>query len=163
MIIVERKVIMRKFLLSLVAALSLGGAAYAVTGQPPIPATGPGLVDGTWLRALAGGMNQSFMTAPAALGTTQATAFVVPSGMSLMAFATVPSGTGASLPPALPGSCLIVFNHDAANSLTVYPSVRNNPVTGTQDTFQGTTPASTSTITHGISVRFCSVTAGFWN
>lgn len=156
---------MRKFLISLAAVFALGSAAYADTGQPPIPATGPGLVDGTWLRALAGGQNQSFLSSATALGTTQATAFVIKSGIQLVAFGSVPSGTGASMPPALPGSCIIVFNHDAANTLTVYPAVKNNPTTGNQDVFQvsGGSAATTSTIAHGGSTRYCSATAGLWN
>ena len=157
---------MRKMLLSAVAILSLGvGAAHAanvnpVVGQPPLPSRGPGLVDGTWLNGLAGGMNMLYQNGLTAAGTNQATAFPIQSGIALVEFSTVASGTGANLPTALPGQCVIVFNH-GANTLTVYPAVRNNPVTGGQDTIAGATSATITTAVG--SARYCAGVAGKWN
>lgn len=156
---------MRKFLLSLIGVLALGGAVSAYTvGQKPLPATGPGLVDGTWLNALAGGMNQVYKNGLTALGTNQGTALVLAAGIQLIEFDSVPSSTGAAMPQAMAGQCVVVFNHDAANTLTLYPAVRNNPTTGNQDVFEtGSGTATSSTIAHGLSTRYCSAKDGFWN
>lgn len=60
------------------------------------------------------------------LGTTQATALPIHSPLNV--FSSVPSGTGAVLPGALPSgmmqgdSCLVV-NNDSTNALLVYPPV----------------------------------------
>src|SRR6185437_2413406 len=111
-----------KILLGASAAVLIGlGATYAwavnpVVGQPPIPSRGPGLVDGTWLNGLAGGQNQLYINGLTALGTNQATGYAIASGISLVGFASVPSGTGADMPTALPGTCVSGFNHDSANT-----------------------------------------------
>src|SRR6185312_9754482 len=116
--------------------------------------------DGTWLNGLAGGQNMIYQNGLTAAGSSQTTALAISPGIALVELSTVGSGTGINLPTALPGQCVIVFNH-GSNTLTVYPAVRNNPVTGSQDTIGGSTSATLTTATG--SARYCSGTAGKWN
>ena len=140
-------------LLAAVAALFIASAAFGATyGTPPTPATGPGLVDGTWLNALAGGQNQAVQSGISAAGSTQAGATQLGAGISLFSIDTVASSTGVALPMCLAGSRLSIYNN-GANTLTVYPTVPNNSVTGSQDTINNGT--STTQTTHVSKTYYC--------
>lgn len=107
------------------------GTAFAVTGTPP--GTGPSLIDGAWLNALAGGLNNTFQSGITAAGTTQATATALTSGVKLVEIDTAAGNTGVNLPSALAGASINIYNA-GANIVTVYPAVANNPITAIQDT-----------------------------
>ena len=121
------------------------GTAYAVIGTAPTD--GPQLVDGTWLQGLAGGHNRIYQYGFTAVGTTQATALQLPTRVALMEVDTTTASTGVALPPALKGVTTSLYNN-GASTLTVYPSIQNNPVTAAQDTINNSTTWSGGLATH---------------
>lgn len=149
---------MKKLFAVLAAVFAAGSIAYATVGTPPIPSNGMGLVDGTWLNGLAGGLNSSYQYGLTAAGTTQATATQLPSGMKLMETDTVGSSTGVALPFCYQGTEFKLYNN-GAQTLTVYPNVTNNPTTGVQDTINNGT--SVTMTTHTAEEFFCAKT-GIW-
>jgi hypothetical protein len=146
---------------AIAAALFLACAlpALAVTGQPPIPSNGPGLVDGTWLNGLAGGLNNAYQYGFTAAGTNQSTALQLPSGFNLMELDTVAASTGVALPPCLQGTSLSIYNN-GASTVTVYPSIANNPITAGQDTINNAT--SVTIATHVVNYFACAKN-GVWS
>jgi hypothetical protein len=146
---------LRDMVLGAIVCASIG-AAMAVVGTPP--GTGPGLTDGAWLTGLAGGQNFSYQYAFTAAGTTQATALQLPAGIHLMEVDTTASSTGVALPPCLQGTALMLYNN-GASTLTVYPSIANNPITAAQDTIDNSTSASVAT--HVSEIAFCAKN-GVW-
>ena len=132
--------------LCFVAALSF--SAYAVVGTPPIPATGPGLVDGTWLNGLASGQNFLFQNGLTAVGTNQATALQLVPGSRFYEIDTSGSGggTGIALPPCVAGAEVSIVNN-TAYTIDIYPAIANNALTAAQDTIQNTTSTSQTTYT----------------
>ena len=132
--------------------------AFAVTGTAPVP--GFQTPDGTWLLGLAGGLNNSYQSGITAAGTTQATATQLPSGIALMEVDTAAASTGVNLPPCLPGTEFGVYNN-GAQTLTIYPTVPNNPVTGAQDTINNGTTLSGGVATHVLQYFSCAK-AGVW-
>lgn len=128
---------MRKLLFSLLAAGLIGTSAFALTGQPPIPATGPGLVDGTWLNGLAGGTNQIYASGLTSTGGVSSTALQLSQGIRLFEIDTAPtSNGGVNLPVCVAGGDISVYNA-TSNVLNVYPSLLINTTTATQDTLDG--------------------------
>lgn len=152
-----------KKLIGLFIGLSLfaGVAAIAGTGNPPVPATGPGLVDGAWLNGLAGGQNESFQSGITAAGTTQATATQLSSGIALMEVDTVPASSGVALPQCLKGTELSIFN-STSTTLIYYPAKANNPVTAAQDTINGGTSLSVTGASGGVVSFFMCAKDGVW-
>jgi len=127
------KNIFRAFAIGLALSAS---AALAAVGTPPLSRGSFSTIDQSWLSALAGGQNQAFVSGVAAAGTTQATATALTGGIALVE---IDSGTGGfNLPACLAGTGLWVYNKSGA-TLTAYPAVANNPVTGSQDTINGST------------------------
>jgi hypothetical protein len=133
------------------------GAALAVTGTPP--GTGPGLVDGAWLNGVAGGQNATFVSGITCTGTTQANAFQLTPGFTLIEIDAAAGGTGCNLPTAIPGVEISIFNNTANNALNIYPTVPNNPATGAQDTINNTTSVQ---ITSRAAKYFWSAKTGNW-
>jgi hypothetical protein len=133
-------------------------AAFAVVGNPPV--NGFGAVDGTWLNGLAGGLNNVYQSGITAAGTTQATATQLPSGVALVEVDTAAASTGVALPPCLPGTELNLYNN-GAQTLSVYPTVPNNPVTAAQDTINNGTSLSGGIATHTLQYFSCAK-AGVW-
>lgn len=131
--------------LAIVGALLTGSAALAGVGTPPTPSNGPGLVDGTWLNGLAGGLNNSYQNAIAALGSAQSTAAQLPSGIELMEVdtATNSTATGIALPFCFQGTEFNIYNNTGV-TLTAYPNNTNNPITAAQDTINNSTTFSMS-------------------
>lgn len=112
-------------------------AAFALTGTPP--GTGPQLVDGQWLNGLAGGTNLAYQSGIIAAGTTHATSTQLPANIALIEVDTATaSTTGVSLPPCIAGTQLTLVNN-SGQTLTVFPSIANNPLTAAQDTVNGAT------------------------
>lgn len=130
--------------------------SLAATGTPP--GTGPALVDGQWLNGLAGGVNNTYQSGITAAGTTQATAFQLPAGIALMEIDTVPASSGVALPSCLAGTEAAIYN-STATTVTVYPSIRNNPNTSSQDTIN---TASTLPITTHVITWFACAKDGNW-
>lgn len=118
------------------AAVAASGLALAATGQ--VPVNGFGAVDGTWLLGLASGTNYTYQSGISAAGTTQATATPLTPGMYLVEIDTVAGSTGINLPTCVPGTQLQIYNN-GSNTLTIYPSVANNPATSAQDTINNAT------------------------
>jgi hypothetical protein len=137
------------------------GTAVALTGTPPTPSNGFGMVDGAWLNGLAGGQNETYQSAISAAGTTQATATVVPAGIALVEVDTVPASSGIALPSAIAGTEIQIFN-STATTMKIYPSVANNPVTGVQDTINGGTSLTVTGASGGtVSALMCAKN-GVW-
>lgn len=138
-----------------IAFMLFAGAAYATVGNPPV--NGYQLPDGTWLLGVAADQNNSYQSGIAAAGSGQSTAVQVPSGIALVE---IDSGTGGyALPSALAGTEVIVYNNSGA-TLTAYPNVKNNPITGSQDTINGST--SLGSLATGTSSVFGCAKNGVW-
>ena len=135
-------------------------SAFAVVGTPPIPSTGFGAVDGTWLNGLAGGSNFAYQYGFTAVGTNQATALQLPANIYLLEVDTAGSGgaTGVALPPCLQGTQIRVLDN-TAYTIDVYPSATNNPITAAQDTINNST---STTITTYASKTFSCGKNGVW-
>ena len=135
---------MRKTIASMIGGAILAGAiatAYATIGQPPLPATGPGLVDGTWLNGLAGGANVLGVFGVTSTGVTSATASQLSQGFRLYQVDTAPtSNGGVNLPLCAAGLDVTVINN-SSNTLLVWPSLLVNSLTSTQDTLDGVNSA----------------------
>jgi hypothetical protein len=136
-------------------------SALAVVGQPPVPATGFGMVDGTWLNGIANGQNYSYQSGISAAGTNQATATQLPAATYMIEVDTTSSSTGVAIATCLPGTQFILYNN-GANPLAVYPTVPNNPVTAAQDTINNGTSLSGNLASHA-SIAFACAKAGNWN
>lgn len=142
------------------ALVCLGFLAHAVVGQPPIPSNGFGAVDGAWLNGLAGGSNFAYQSGITAAGTTQATATQLPANVYLVEVDTAAASTGVNLPPALKGAALTVYNN-GAQTLAVYPTVPNNPITAAQDTINNGTSWSGGVATH-VKISCSAAKDGVW-
>jgi hypothetical protein len=134
----------RKLAIAILALVGCASGALAV-GNPPLQNGGFATIDQTWLNGLAGGQNNNSLSGVAAAGSNQATATPLSAGNALVE---IDSGTGGfNLPPCFAGTELWVLNNSGA-TLTAYPAVANNPVTGAQDTINGSTSkGSLSTVT----------------
>ena len=124
------------------------------------PHSGFQTVDGDWLNAIAGGQNASFVSGITAAGTTQATSTPLLPGNTLIEVDTAAASTGVSLPPAIAGTELSIYNN-GANTLAVYPAIANNPITGIQDTINNGTSLSGGMATHTSAYFFCAKN-GIW-
>lgn len=127
------------------------------TGTPP--GNGFQLVDGVWLQGLAGGSNATFQNGLTAAGSSsQAGALQLAAGITLFETDTVSSNTGVALPPAIAGTEISLYNN-GSSTLTVYPSIVNNPITSAQDTINNST--STTANSHTSLYFFCAKN-GVW-
>lgn len=124
-----------------------------MTGIPP--SLGPLLADGAWLQGLANGQNSSYISGIAAAGTTQATATQLPPNFRMIQVDTVPVGSGVALPPAVPGTEILLYI-SPNQTIIIYPSILNNPLTGTQDTVNNGSSLSVTGASQGAPrVIFC--------
>jgi hypothetical protein len=151
---------MKKLLATFAAVFAAGSIAWAAVGIPPIPSNGPGMVDGTWLNGVVGGLNYSYQSGFTAAGTTQATSLQLPSGIYLMEVDTAAASTGVALPPCIQGTHFFIYNN-GAQTLTIYPSIVNNPITAAQDTINNGTSLSGGLATHTPETFFCAKN-GVW-
>ena len=108
------------------------GAAFAVTGQPPLTGIGPNMPDGVWLNGVAAGLNFTYQSGLTAVGSTQATALQLGSGIYLFEVDTSGSGgaTGIALPECVAGAVVNLLNN-TAYTIDVYPAVANNSALAT--------------------------------
>ena len=135
-------------------------------GVPPIPATGPGMVDGTWLNGLAGGQNFSYQSGIVAkAGGTQALATPLPIGIYLIEVDTVANtGDSVALPQCFQGSSLLIRNA-GSGTLDVYGNVANNPLlsTATADTINAVAGSTAYTLTTNTNAIFFCAKNGAWS
>ena len=135
-------------------------------GVPPIPATGPGMVDGTWLNVLAGGQNFSYQSGiTAKAGGTQALATQLPVGIYLIEVDTVATtGDSVALPQCFQGSSLLIRNA-GSGTLYVYGNVANNPLlsTATADTINAVAGSTAYTLTTNTNAIFFCAKNGAWS
>ena len=139
---------MKKLLLGTVigAVIAASVAALAgVVGRAPPANGGFRLMDSAYVLGISQGVNNTFTNGLVGAGTTQATATVLPANTKLYELDTVASSTGFTLPFALTGTLLHIYNN-GAQTATIYPNVTSNPVTGAQDTINNGT--STTILTH---------------
>jgi len=123
------------------------------------PTTGFQPVDNDWLNGLSGGHNFTFQNGLTAAGSSsQATALQLADRIAYFSIDTVGSNTGVALPAALAGVEISIYNN-GAQTLTIYPSIANNPVTAAQDTINNST--STTATTHTGAYFFCAKN-GVW-
>jgi hypothetical protein len=134
------------------------GTAFAVVGTAP--GTGPSLIDGAWLNALAGGQNRAYIYGITAAGTNQATATQLTGGYAQYEVDTASASTGVALPACLQGSVLNVYNN-GLQTLSIYPQIANNPVTTAQDTINNGTSFSGGLATHTLAIFSCAKN-GVW-
>lgn len=149
---------LKKLLYGLLGALAVAaiGPAMAVIGNPP--QTGFALVDGDWLNGLAAGHNRVFLSGITAAGTTQATATQLAPRIAMYQVDTVGASSGVALPPCTAGATTSLYNA-SGTTLTIYPSITNNPLTAAQDTINSAT--SFSLATHVLFVGYCAKN-GVW-
>jgi hypothetical protein len=116
------------------AILALVGCASGVMAAGPLQSGSYATIDQGWLYDLSGGRNRTYQSGVAAAGSGQSTATQLSGGVALIM---IESGTGGfNLPTCKAGTGLWVYNKSGA-TLTAYPTVANNPVTGAQDTING--------------------------
>lgn len=150
---------MKKLLFGTVIGFSIAAvSAWAVTGKAPPANGGFRMMDSAFILGISQNINNTFTNGLTGAGTTQATATVIPPSMSLVEFDTVASSTGFSLPFALPGVVIDIYNN-GAQTATIYPSVANNPVSAAQDTINNGTSATLAT---HVQLHCMSAKAGVW-
>lgn len=120
--------------------------------QGIIPKDGFGLQSAEWLTGLINGVNYTYANGISAAGSTQATATQLPGNTALVEIDTVGASQGVALPGAYAGTDFCIYNN-TATTLTVYPQITNNLVTGVQDTINNTT--STTINAHVGGYFFC--------
>lgn len=116
-----------------------------------VPGSGPQLIDGVWANGVAAGQNASYLYGVAAAGSNQAGSTQLAPGYTLIEVDTN-SGAGVALPEAVQGTEISIYNN-SANTLTVYPAIANNSLTGSQDTINNGT--STTATAHTSLYLFC--------
>jgi hypothetical protein len=134
--------------------LFVAGGAVALVGTPPNPFGGFAPIDQAWVLGVANGQNSSFQSGLTATGNSQATALQIAASIGLIEVDTVASGTGIALPACVAGTELSVYNN-GANTLTVYPSILNNGLTGAQDTISRATTLTGGMATNTTNYFFC--------
>jgi hypothetical protein len=124
------------------------------------PLNGFELIEGRWLNGIVNGVNFTPVAGVIAMGTTQATAAAIPPGNFLVSVdvSTAGTGLGGSLPFAIAGTSLMLYNN-TANVITIYPSVANNPKTAAQDTINN---AASMTVAAHTAEIFFSPKTGIW-
>lgn len=124
------------------AILALVGCASGALATGPLQNGSYATIDQGWLYDLSGGRNRTYQSGVAAAGSGQSTATQLSGAVALVM---IESGTGGfNLPTCKAGTTLWVYNKSGA-TLTAYPTVANNPVTGAQDTINGATSKSSLT------------------
>jgi hypothetical protein len=136
------------------------GAALATVGIAPNAPSGFAMIDQAWILGVANGQNSSFVSGLTATGSTQAGALQIAAGIGLIEVDTAAASTGIALPACVAGTEVSVYNN-GASTLTVYPQIANNGLTGAQDTIQGATSLSGGMATNTTNYFFCAKT-GRW-
>lgn len=124
-----------------------------------VPGNGEQLVDGVWLNGLAGGHNMLTQSGISAAGTNHATSTQLADRIAFLEIDTSSASQGVSLPPALAGVSIFVGNN-TSNNVTVFPSIANNPVTSSQDTFNAA--ATSFTLNANTGQGFTCIKNGIW-
>lgn len=137
-------------------------SAIAVVGTPP--EFGFQLVDGQWLRGMAGGQNFSFQSGiTARAGGTQATCTNITIGVYLVSVDTVAStGDPVCLPFALAGTNLNVRNA-GAQQMNLFAQPGTNAATATTDNINGTSNSTNYTLPANNIVECFAAKNGSWS
>lgn len=154
---------MKKFLLGTLYGALIASAisgAFAVTGKAPPANGGFRLMDSAYVLGIAQGVNNTFTSGITAAGTTQATSTQLASNFSLIEIDTAAASTGVALPPCIAGTVVQIYNN-GAQTLTIYPSIANNQITGAQDTINNGTSLSGGLATH-TQISFACAKNGVW-
>lgn len=151
---------MLKTIAGFICGAIIAAAISAIAAVGVAPQGGYVLVDSAWLNGLSAGQNNTYQYGFTAAGTTQATALQLPSGIYMMEVDTAASSTGVALPPCFQGTETSIYNN-GAQTLTVYPSIANNPITAVQDTINNGTSLSGGIASHSISWFSCAKN-GVW-
>src|ERR1700744_464625 len=126
-------------------------------GTPP--PNGFSAPDGSWLLGLSEGHNLTYQSGFAGAGTSsQATATQLPDLVSIIEVDTTAANSGVALPAALQGMRISLYNN-GASTLTVYPAIANNPVTGSQDTINN---AASATLATHVGATYACAKNGVW-
>jgi hypothetical protein len=138
------------------------GSAFAVIGTPP--GTGFQMVDGTWLQQLAAGNNFSYQSGITAhAGGTQSACVQLNANIMLYEVDTVASsGDSVCLPYAQAGDVSFLRNA-GGQTLNVFGSATNNPVTSAADTINGTAGSSAYTAASNTNTICFSAKNGVWS
>jgi hypothetical protein len=146
---------------ALVLALATTLPAFAATGFAP--QSGFELPEGIWLNGIVQGQNWTYKYGLVATGTSQATSTQLPANIFLQEVdtSTASTGLGVALPPCIQGVAMIL-NNNTANTITVYPSIANNPTIAAQDVIDVGSQASSTTITTYASKIFACIQNGVW-
>lgn len=154
---------MKKFLLGTVYGALIASAisgAMALSGRAPPANGGFRLMDSAYVLGLGQGVNNTFTNGIIAAGTTQATATQLLPNLALIEVDTAAASTGVALPPCIAGTVTQVYNN-GAQTLTIYPAIINNPITGIQDTINNGTTLSGGLTTH-TQISFACAKNGIW-
>lgn len=147
-------------LIGFVTALSI--AAYAATGTQP--GSGPALQDGTWLNALAGGLNRTYQYGITAhSGGTQAAGFQLPTAIALLQVDTVAADDDSVLLPYCLQGAEFSIRNAGAHTLGIYGRSTNNPATGSADTINGAAGSTEVTMATNTAKRFFCAKNGAWS
>jgi hypothetical protein len=134
-------------------------------GTPP--GTGIGMVDGAWLNALAGGLNQTYQAGVAATtAASQANGFHYPSGINILEVDSSVATGSIVLPAAVAGTELTIVN-TTANALNVYANPSINQLTGSTDQINGASNATAFTVTasggaNPVPIFYCAKNGAWW-
>lgn len=117
------------------------------------------LIDGAFVNGITQGHNMVSQTGVSAAGTNHAGATQLADLIAFFEIDTSSASQGVALPPALSGMSLFVGNN-TSNNVTVFPSINNNPVTSTQDTFNAA--ATSFTLNANTGTQFTCAKTGIW-
>lgn len=127
------------------------------------PGDGPELIDGVWLKGIAGGSNRRHESGLTALaGGSQIGATVIPARVEIVEFDTVATAADSCMLPIAsePGTLICVLNA-TANALAVFPNTTNNHVTNALDTLNGSSTTAYSVVGQSLAWFACAK-AGVW-
>ena len=127
------------------------------------PDRGFALPDGEWLRQVSNGNNFTYQSGVVAKASgTQANGTVLSAVVCMWEVDTVATtGDSVVLPFAIAGQSKSLFNN-GAQTLNIYASASNNPVTGTTDVINKLTNVTAYTLTTGQTADFSCAKNGTW-
>ena len=117
------------------------------------------LIDGDFVNGITQGHNMVSQTGISAAGTNHATSTQLADRIAFLEIDTSSASQGVSLPAAISGVQIFVGNN-TSNNVTVFPSIANNPVTGTQDTFNAA--ATSFPLNANTGQGFTCIKTGIW-
>lgn len=127
------------------------------------PGTGPQLVDGAWLTGLAGGVNQSFIAGVNLATNSQTTGYFLPGLLQLVEVDTAIASGSLTLPAALAGTEIAIFNNATGQTINVFANPNPNAQNaGALDKINTLSNATAITIANNTNLIFFSMKSGLW-